>query len=305
MKIIIVLVLCLFQNVLCSSIYDFKAVDIHGLEVDFDRFRGKVLLIVNVASECGFTDSHYRELQRIQDVLGFDDHFHVLGFPCNQFGGQEPGDEAIIDHSNEGFLEEQGCPALNGQVFEWITNIGNIFIVLGFLFMSVCGILPKLFQLCQLRDEAICCGTLFMGYFGKFLVFVATIIVILYNIYGTFILREANRQDIQWEIRVPKDKAKSYCDKTVVTLFKTMIYGIYAAIGMIFCISIFFCCKKMCGWGPKLSQTEKDDKMKIDFDAEEKEFLKVCGYDIDMQEKKNPKKKRKTVSTKLKKNIKK
>ena len=33
----------------------------------------------------------YRELQRLQDVLGFDDHFHVLGFPCNQFGGQEPG----------------------------------------------------------------------------------------------------------------------------------------------------------------------------------------------------------------------
>ena len=39
----------------------------------------------------------YRELQRLQDVLGFDDHFYVLGFPCNQFGGQEPGDEAVID----------------------------------------------------------------------------------------------------------------------------------------------------------------------------------------------------------------
>jgi len=97
MKIILLLVFHIFQTVLCSSIYDFKAVDIHGLEVDFDRFRGKVLLIVNVASECGFTDSHYRELQRIQDVLGFDDHFYVLGFPCNQFGGQEPGDEATID----------------------------------------------------------------------------------------------------------------------------------------------------------------------------------------------------------------
>ena len=66
MKIILLLVFHIFQTVLCSSIYDFKAVDIHGLEVDFDRFRGKVLLIVNVASECGFTDSHYRELQRIQ-----------------------------------------------------------------------------------------------------------------------------------------------------------------------------------------------------------------------------------------------
>ena len=48
-----------------TSIYDFKPKDIHGLEVDFNRFKGKVLLIVNVASECGFTDSHYKDLQRI------------------------------------------------------------------------------------------------------------------------------------------------------------------------------------------------------------------------------------------------
>ena len=50
----------------CNSIYDFKATDIQGLDVDFNHFRGKVMLIVNVASECGFTDSHYRELQRLQ-----------------------------------------------------------------------------------------------------------------------------------------------------------------------------------------------------------------------------------------------
>lgn len=87
----------IISQALCSSIYDLEATDIHGLEVNFNRFHGKVLLIVNVASECGFTDSHYRELQRLQDVLGFDDHFYVLGFPCNQFGGQEPGDEAVID----------------------------------------------------------------------------------------------------------------------------------------------------------------------------------------------------------------
>ena len=87
----------IISQALCSSIYDLTATDIHGLEVNFNRFHGKVLLIVNVASECGYTDSHYRELQRLQDVLGFDDHFYVLGFPCNQFGGQEPGDEAVID----------------------------------------------------------------------------------------------------------------------------------------------------------------------------------------------------------------
>ena len=50
----------IISQALCNSIYDLKATDIHGLEVNFNSFRGKVLLIVNVASECGFTDSHYR-----------------------------------------------------------------------------------------------------------------------------------------------------------------------------------------------------------------------------------------------------
>merc|ERR1719315_737939 len=92
-----VLIMCICKPAFSNKFYDLKATDIHGLDVNFDTFKGKALLIVNVASECGFTDSHYRELQRIQDILGFDDHFFVLGFPCNQFGGQEPGDEVAID----------------------------------------------------------------------------------------------------------------------------------------------------------------------------------------------------------------
>ena len=97
MKSLILLFLFGFSQTKSLSLYDQKADDINGLEVDFGVFKGKVLLIVNVASECGFTDSHYKDLQRISDILGHDDHFEVLGFPCNQFGGQEPGDEAQID----------------------------------------------------------------------------------------------------------------------------------------------------------------------------------------------------------------
>ena len=97
MKSLILLFLFGFSQTKSTSLYDQKADDINGLEVDFSAFKGKVLLIVNVASECGFTDSHYKDLQRISDILGHDDHFEVLGFPCNQFGGQEPGDEAQID----------------------------------------------------------------------------------------------------------------------------------------------------------------------------------------------------------------
>lgn len=47
--------------------------------------------MVNVASECGFTDTHYRELSRLYDLMRASGNFEVLAFPCNQFGGQEPG----------------------------------------------------------------------------------------------------------------------------------------------------------------------------------------------------------------------
>jgi len=50
----------------------------------------EVLLIVNVASECGYTDHHYRELVNLHQQLAPTGHFNVLAFPCNQFGGQEP-----------------------------------------------------------------------------------------------------------------------------------------------------------------------------------------------------------------------
>ncbi|XP_071073537.1 glutathione peroxidase 7 isoform X1 [Dasypus novemcinctus] len=55
-----------------------------------------VSLVVNVASECGFTDQHYRALQQLQRDLG-PNHFNVLAFPCNQFGQQEPGSNKEIE----------------------------------------------------------------------------------------------------------------------------------------------------------------------------------------------------------------
>ena len=77
-----------------ASVHDFSVSDIHGKTVGLDRYDGEVLLIVNVASECGFTPQ-YAGLQALQEKFharGFD----VLGFPCNQFGRQEPGSEAEI-----------------------------------------------------------------------------------------------------------------------------------------------------------------------------------------------------------------
>ena len=59
-------------------------------------FAAQVSLVVNVASECGFTDQHYRALQQLQRDLG-PHHFNVLAFPCNQFGQQEPDSNKEIE----------------------------------------------------------------------------------------------------------------------------------------------------------------------------------------------------------------
>ena len=77
-----------------STVHDFGARTIDGREQSLREFEGKVLLVVNVASKCGFTPQ-YTGLEALQRKLGAQG-FAVLGFPCDQFGHQEPGDEAEI-----------------------------------------------------------------------------------------------------------------------------------------------------------------------------------------------------------------
>jgi glutathione peroxidase len=77
-----------------SSVYDFSVKTIDGAEQKLDAFKGKTLLIVNVASKCGFTPQ-YKGLEALYRRHK-DQGLVVLGFPCDQFGHQEPGDEAEI-----------------------------------------------------------------------------------------------------------------------------------------------------------------------------------------------------------------
>ncbi len=71
-----------------STFYTFKINSLEGETIDFAKYKGKKVLIVNTASKCGFTPQ-YEELQKLHAQYG--DKVTVLGFPCNQFGGQEPG----------------------------------------------------------------------------------------------------------------------------------------------------------------------------------------------------------------------
>ena len=77
-----------------TTAYDFTAQDIDGLDQPLSQYAGKVLLIVNVASKCGFTPQ-YAGLEALWRRYGGLD-LVILGFPCDQFGHQEPGDEAEI-----------------------------------------------------------------------------------------------------------------------------------------------------------------------------------------------------------------
>ncbi|KAL9233932.1 hypothetical protein vseg_008864 [Gypsophila vaccaria] len=78
-----------------KTVHDYTVKDIDGKEVPLSNFKGKVLLIVNVASKCGLTSSNYTELSHVYEKYK-PQGFEILAFPCNQFGGQEPGSNPEI-----------------------------------------------------------------------------------------------------------------------------------------------------------------------------------------------------------------
>ncbi|MGZ4958136.1 MAG: glutathione peroxidase [Methylomonas sp.] len=77
-----------------NNIYSFTANSLEGHPINLENYRNEVLLIVNTASQCGFTPQ-YRELETLYQAFK-DKGFNILGFPCNQFGKQEPGDSREI-----------------------------------------------------------------------------------------------------------------------------------------------------------------------------------------------------------------
>ena len=94
MKTILSFILMITTFVLnAQSIHTFKVAGIDGKQINLAAYKGKKILIVNTASKCGYTPQ-YESLQKVYDQ--YKDKLVILGFPCNQFGGQEPGTNAEI-----------------------------------------------------------------------------------------------------------------------------------------------------------------------------------------------------------------
>ncbi|KAK1374395.1 Glutathione peroxidase [Heracleum sosnowskyi] len=89
-----------------QSVHDFTVKDAKGNEVELSKYKGKVLLIVNVASQCGLTNSNYTELAQLYEKYK-NQGLEILAFPCNQFGAQEPGtNEEIVEFACTRFKAE-------------------------------------------------------------------------------------------------------------------------------------------------------------------------------------------------------
>lgn len=114
-----------------TSFYDFKPLDKKGQPVLLEEYKGKVVLIVNTASKCGFTPQ-YKGLEELYKKIKeqHGDEFTILGFPCNQFGNQEPGTDDDIQsfcQVNYGVsFPIMGKTDVNGDkanpLFEWLKN---------------------------------------------------------------------------------------------------------------------------------------------------------------------------------------
>jgi glutathione peroxidase len=95
-----------------SKFYQFSATDIRGKDVKMEEFKGKTILVVNTASKCGFTPQ-FEGLEKLYEKYR-EKGFLILGFPCNQFGNQEPGDEKSI---------AEGCLVNYGVTFLMFSKI--------------------------------------------------------------------------------------------------------------------------------------------------------------------------------------
>jgi glutathione peroxidase len=121
-----ILIMLAMGSILTEGIHSFTINDIENQPINLSEFKGKKILIVNVASECGYTNQ-YKDLQTLHKQYG--DKVVVLGLPCNDFGGQEPGSEKEIQEFCEmtygitfTITEKVGIKSDIHPIYQWLTQ---------------------------------------------------------------------------------------------------------------------------------------------------------------------------------------
>jgi glutathione peroxidase len=121
--------LLIAASLVCNaqSIHSFKVKSIDGKEIDFASFKGKKILVVNTASKCGYTPQ-YEALEKVYEQ--YKDKLVIIGFPCNQFGGQEPGtNEEIVSFCKKNYgvtfpladkIDVKGASI--APIYQWLTQ---------------------------------------------------------------------------------------------------------------------------------------------------------------------------------------
>ncbi len=110
-----------------QSIHSFKVKSIEGGQIDFSKYKGKKIMVVNTASKCGYTPQ-YEQLQKVYSQ--YKDKLVIIGFPCNQFGGQEPGsNEEIVEFCQKNYgvnfpladkVDVKG--STQSPIYQWLTQ---------------------------------------------------------------------------------------------------------------------------------------------------------------------------------------
>ncbi|MCG6186423.1 glutathione peroxidase [Maribellus maritimus] len=110
-----------------KTLYDFTAITIDGKKFDFSTLKGKKVLIVNTASECALTPQ-FKKLQELYEEFGGDD-FEIIGFPCNDFGKQDPGDNGqILEFCTQKYgvsfpmMEKISIKENPPPIYQWLTS---------------------------------------------------------------------------------------------------------------------------------------------------------------------------------------
>ena len=110
-----------------QSIHSFKVKSIDGGQIDFSKYKGKKIMVVNTASKCGYTPQ-YEQLQKVYSQ--YKDKLVIIGFPCNQFGGQEPGsNQEIVEFCQKNYgvnfpladkVDVKG--STQSPIYQWLTQ---------------------------------------------------------------------------------------------------------------------------------------------------------------------------------------